>query len=441
MNTKQLYLIDVPPPTISGDLHIGHIFSYTQADTIARYQQYMGKELLYGFCFDNNGIPTQKLASKNGIWEPKEILEFSLNKGMDYERDMINSGLSFKGFRYHTFSDESIKIAYEAFELLKQKGIAYKDEAEFLYCTTNKTSISQSELDDSGRIERTGLYPEIKKGIGWFINIKDYIKDIKEYGDNINWYPEKYKKRFDDWCDGIEWNWSISRDRTFGIPIPGEENMKFDTWFISSLSPSLSYGSLNCPPFDLRYQSHDIIRTWAFYTIAMSYFINNQIPWKNIMITGQVLDGKGNKQSKSQGNATKPGLLLEQYGINGIKHWANSYSIGNDIKIDPNLMKMGYRMINKLTNAEKFLTMRIGLKTGSDCSLIFEWGEIRNKILNHLENFETDKALDLLYKYFWNTFCDKLIERCKKEPITITLCNIMEDMKPIFKIFYNYEQE
>ena len=77
------YLIDTPPPTISGKLHIGHIFSYTQADIIANYQRYKKKDLLYPFCFDNNGLPTQKLANSKKIRDNNDIIEFSLKRHCD----------------------------------------------------------------------------------------------------------------------------------------------------------------------------------------------------------------------------------------------------------------------------------------------------------------------------------------------------------------------
>ena len=78
MINKSIYLIDTLPPTISGNLHIGHIFSYLHGDIAARYQAYKGNELLYPFCFDNNGIPTGKLVSNKGIRGTKEIIDFSI---------------------------------------------------------------------------------------------------------------------------------------------------------------------------------------------------------------------------------------------------------------------------------------------------------------------------------------------------------------------------
>jgi valyl-tRNA synthetase len=438
------FLIDTPPPTISGKLHIGHIFSYTQGDLIAQYQKLKGRELLYPFCYDCNGIPTGKLASKNGIIGKENIINFAIEKSKDYKKEFKNSGIEFSNHQYHTYDKTAIDIAYQAFEILKEKGIAYKKTTEYLWSEQLKTSISQSELNDNGLIERTGENPIIKTGEGWFINIKDHISQIKDMGSKINWKPEKYKKRFDYWCDNIQWDWSISRERNFGINIPGDETYTFDTWFISALTPQIAWSAdrgyndmLECPIFDMRFQSHDIIRTWAFYTIAMSYFINNQIPWKTLMITGHTLDGKGDKFSKSSGNATACEPMLEKYGQSGIRYWAFSNTLGTDTKIDEHKMKMGWKIINKFKNAKLFIDMQINNEwIGKKEEYGSIWLNIKNEIYEHLDNYEIDKANDRFYKFFWDTFCSKWIEESKKEPISITLKEIYDDMIPIMNMFY-----
>lgn len=442
---KTQFLIDTPPPTISGSLHIGHIFSYTQGDIIAQYHRYKGEELIYPFCFDNNGIPTGKLASNRGIKGTQNIIDFSIEKSKEYESTFDLCGIKFGNQHYHTYNQLSIDICYKAFEILKHKGIAYKANTEYLWSEKLKTSISQSELNDEGIIEKTGEIPQIKTGEGWFINIKDHLPQIKEMINKIDWKPLKFKKRIDDWCDGIKWDWSISRERNFGIPIPGEDKFTFDTWFISALTPQIAWSSHkgcndmeNCPIFDMRFQSHDIIRTWAFYTIAMSYFINNQIPWKTIMITGHTLDGNGDKFSKSSGNATPPKPLIDKYGSSGIRYWSFSNTLGTDTKLDEERMKMGWRILNKLKNADKFIDMQIENNwTGEKDEYWKTWIDTKNRIFDHLDNYEIDKSNELLYGFFWDTFCSNWIEESKKSSISITLKRIIEDIKPIIEFFYN----
>lgn len=437
------YLIDTPPPTISGKLHIGHIFSYTQGDIAARYNRYLNKELIYPFCFDNNGIPTGKLASKNGIRGIDNIINFSIEKSKEYQELFEKSGIKFSKNGYHTYDDNSIKTAYKAFEILKERGIAYKSNCEYLWSEQLRTSISQSEIDENGIIERTGEKAIIKTGEGWFINIKDHLPEIRKQIDKIDWKPTHLKKRIIDWIDSIEWDWSISRDRNFGITIPGEEST-FDTWFISALSPYLAWTSYseentfdNCPIFDIRFQSHDIIRTWAFYTIAMSYFLSNQIPWKTIMITGHTLDGKGDKFSKSSGNATDSTPLIEKYGPRGIRHWSISTNLGIDTKIDESRMKMGWRIYNKFQNAKKFIDMQISNDwIGDNDELFDKWLDYKIDILKCFEDYNFTLASELIYEFFWNKLCDKWIEDSKKEPTSNTLKKILDDFEPIFNIIY-----
>lgn len=442
---KQYFTIDTPPPTISGSLHLGHIFSYSHGDIIAQYQKYKGKELIYPFCFDNNGIPTKKFFDKKSNYNPttENIINFSIDKSKEYLNTFNDCGIDFENHSYNTYSPLAIDIAYKAFDILKEKGIAYKTTTQYLYSEKLKTSISQSELNDEGLIERTGEIPIIKEGEGWFINIKDYITDIREKIDEIDFKPHKYKTRIYDWCDNIQYDWSISRERNFGIPIPGDDKYTFDTWFISSLTPQLAWSSYkgyndmdNCPIFDMRFQSHDIIRTWAFYTIAMSYFLKNQIPWKTLMITGHTLDGNGDKFSKSSGNATPPKPLLDKHGISGIRYWSFSNTLGTDTKLDENKMKMGWRILNKLKNAEKFIDMQISNEwIGENDILKDEWEIIKTNIFSYLDEYEIDKANNLMYEFFWETFCSKWIEDSKKTSQSLTLKYLIEDMKPIIKIF------
>lgn len=441
------YLIDTPPPTISGNLHIGHIFSYTQADIIARYKEYSGYDLLHPWCFDNNGIPTGKLASNRGIKGAENIIQFSIEKSKEYLETFNKSGIKFSKHEYHTFDELSLEIAYKAFENLKSRGIIYKADTEYLWCPKQKCSISQSEIGEDGRIERSGEFPEIKSGFGWFINLKDHISDIKHKIEEIEWKPERFKQNAINWCDNIQWDWSISRERHFGIPIPGEENMTFDTWFISSLSPILAYSriegsaNLEIPIFDLRYQSHDIIRTWAFYTIAMSHFLNDQIPWKTIMITGHTLDGSGDKFSKSSGNATAIGPFIDKFGISGIRYWSSSNTLGTDTKIDESKMKIGWRVENKLANAKKFIQMQIDRNwIGEDQKLMNEYLIYKKSILKHFENFQLDKASDEIYHFFWNIFCSQWIEKSKRDSISTTLLDILEDFEPIIDIIFCFKK-
>lgn len=448
-----LFKIDGPPPTISGSLHMGHVFSYTHMDFAARFQKYLGKELIYPFCFDCNGLPTEKLAQKEEkLREPNDIIQFAVDKSLAYRKLFLDIDMQYeKDQEYHTFNDVALEVVYNAFENLKREGFAYKAERPYLYCPVAKTSVGQSEVDENGCYERTGAKVETRVGEGWFIDIMNHIPRIREAIDQIQWHPESLKHRLHRWLDDVKYDWSISRERNFGVPMPNEKDgIVFDTWFTSSLSPQISWATyansgndffpdinFDTPAFDVRFQAHDIIRTWALYTIVMSLHLNNQIPWKNICISGHVLDKNGLKLSKSSGNASDPYRYIRDYGANGIRFWAAHYQLGTDAKIDENTMR-GYRRLNtKMINAFRFLEMNPN--EGMNQEYLDTWNIYKTEILENLHKYNFTDAFRKLNEFFWNNFCSVMIEESKKNPCSETLTQILKDVKQLYEIFFTLE--
>lgn len=443
------FLIDTPPPTISAgpsgpngeppiaSLHMGHIFAYTQADLITSYYRMTGRDLLYPFCFDCNGLPTEKLALAQGITDAEAIKRFALDTSGQYKKLFDDIGIQYSDHQYNTFDPIAIETANLSFEDLKKKGLAYKKETEFWWCPKLEISISQSELTEDGRFERSGEKAILKRGEGWFIDIMNHLPDIRAAINAIEWKPAHFKERLLLWMDELKWDWSISRDRKFGIPIPGEENMTFDTWFISSLTPQLAWAaktgeaSLSCPIFDLRYQGHDIIRTWALFTIIKSLYHNEQIPWRRILITGHALAPSGNKLAKSEGNASDPYRLINTYGPSGLRLWSAQSAAGTDTMIDEAAMANAKRWQIKLTNAARFIDMQKakGL-SGRNEGMEKAWKEAAAAINGHMEAMDWHHAFDALYAFFWDRFCSEFIEASKREPATDSLWSIMQEMKP-----------
>jgi valyl-tRNA synthetase len=424
------YFIDVPPPTISGKLHIGHLYSYSQGDIIAKYRKYKGNEVIYPFCFDNNGIPTFKLASKNGVYQPNDIFKFSIEKSKDNTYDKISQ-----------------EVCLLSFYDLLEKGFLYKKETEFLYCPITKCSVAESELTEDGLYERSGVKPVLKTGIGYFVDIMNHKKMIIEAINQIEWKPEKHKKRLLNWISEIKYDWCISRDRHFGINIPNEE-MTFDTWFISSLTPQITYSNyigkatLEVPIFDLRYQSHDIIRTWALFTIVKSIYHNNQIPWKTILITGHAISNNGEKFSKTKGNAKDVSYYIDNFGANGIRFWSLRGTLGEDTIVDEKMMKMGFRIRNKFENALNFINFQKENNfIGEDDVYYSKYLIIKEEILREMEIMNYDKSIQLIYDFLWKTYCDVWIENSKKKSIVLTLEKILNDFEPLFSIFFESEEK
>ncbi|PIN70121.1 valine--tRNA ligase, partial [Candidatus Woesearchaeota archaeon CG11_big_fil_rev_8_21_14_0_20_43_8] len=234
----------------------------------------------------------------------------------------------------------------------------------------------------------------------WFIKILEHKQQLLESGNSINWYPKSMKARYDNWVQNLNWDWCISRQRHFGVPFPfwfskktGEviladesqlpvdpisdipktlpdghmiediepENDVMDTWATSSVSPQITTNWVDNKenalsfkdmyPMTMRPQAHDIIRTWAFYTIVKGMYHHDMSPWKDIVISGHVLDPKGNKMSKSKGNAINPRSVLEKFGSDALRFWAAGSKLGDDLPFLEKDLVTGRKMVTKLWNA------------------------------------------------------------------------------------------
>ena len=153
----EIYSIDTPPPTVSGNIHIGHIFSYSQTEMIARYKRLRGYNIFYPFGFDDNGLPSERLVEKEQGKKAAEIgrEEFSklCYKTTDkYEanfRELFSKmGVSTDwGIHYKTVSPSTIKVSQLSFLDLIEKGHCYHKESPALWCNECLTSIAQAELE------------------------------------------------------------------------------------------------------------------------------------------------------------------------------------------------------------------------------------------------------------------------------------------------------
>jgi len=313
----------------------------------------------------------------------------------------------------------------------------------------------------------------------WFIKILEYKKEFLAQADKIEWYPSFMKARYKDWVTNISWDWCISRQRFYGIPFPvwhcldcnevllaspdqlpvdpqetpydkpcSKCNSKnivpdtdvMDTWNTSALTPyicaSLFTGDKKLPlenlkvkeflPMSMRPQAHDIIRTWAFYSITRSWMQQKTIPWKQVVVSGHVLSDGKEKLSKSKGNAPlAPEKLLEQYSADVIRYWTASGSLGHDVAFSENQLKIGQRLVTKIWNAFRFVNEHISAVTNPQ-ELPHDLGVANEWLLNnvsicferyskYLENHEFNLALDAIEQFFWHDFCDNYLELVKHQ--------------------------
>jgi valyl-tRNA synthetase len=202
----------------------------------------------------------------------------------------------------------------------------------------------------------------------------------------------------------------------------------FDTWFTSSLTPQISSHWAVDPerhrrlfPADLRPQSHEIIRTWAFYTIAKAMLHEGSIPWRNIAISGWILDPDRKKMSKSKGNVVTPVHLLEKYGADGVRYWAASARLGTDTAFDEKVLLVGKRLVTKLFNASKFVLSQAGdpaapagaVERELDRAFVFQLGSLIDRVTSAFEGFDYARALAETESFFWRSFTDTYLELVK----------------------------
>ena len=204
----------------------------------------------------------------------------------------------------------------------------------------------------------------------------------------------------------------------------GEQDV-FDTWFTSSMTPQIlaRWGEdgdrmTNLYPADLRPQAHDIIRTWAFYTIVKSALHNDNVPWHKAMISGFIVDPDRKKMSKSKGVVVTPMPLVNQFGADAVRYWASNGRPGMDMAFDETVFTIGGKLVTKLYNAGKFVLMQEAehgeITTELDRAFVQDLRDTVQRATNAFENYEFAHALQITETFFWDAFADNYIELVKR---------------------------
>ena len=308
----------------------------------------------------------------------------------------------------------------------------------------------------------------------WFLSILPYKQKFLELADELEWFPSFMKSRYINWVEAISWDWCLSRQRFYGIPFPAwhcsnghvilasfdqlpvdpqEHAYKgkchecgsaliepdkdvMDTWNTSSLTPQICFALLHPDknpfeseaqefiPMSMRPQAHDIIRTWAFYTIVKSWMHYGTLPWKSIIISGHVLSDAKEKLSKSKENTKiSPEFLLQTYPADVIRYWTASGRLGQDVAFSENQLKIGQRLVTKIWNAFRFVHEHIhhvSFEQPDNLGAVNEWLLHQSSACfalykKYFEEGEFSLALDVAEKFFWHDFCDNYIELVKEQ--------------------------
>ena len=313
----------------------------------------------------------------------------------------------------------------------------------------------------------------------WFIRVLDFKDELLAQGDKITWHPAHMKNRYTNWVEGLNQDWCISRQRYFGVPFPvwypvqedGEPDFSrpiyadpeslpvdpevvtapgysedrrntpggftadpdvMDTWATSSLTPQIqSHWGVDPKrhqslfPMDVRPQAHDIIRTWAFYTIVKAWAHENEVPWHHVVLSGWILDPDRKKMSKSKGNVVTPEDIIDDFTADGVRYWAARARLGTDTAYDPGVFKVGKRLVTKAFNASRFVLMQLDRVVGDgeipgpehigeplDLALVERLRGVIEQSSRALDAFDYAAALQVIEEAFWS-FCDNYLELVK----------------------------
>ncbi len=320
--------------------------------------------------------------------------------------------------------------------------------------------------------DRCGTRVEFINSKQWFIKIKEHSDRIKQLANEVKWHPESGRQRLYDWANFIDWDWTISRNRVYGTPIPfwfcekcdtivpakreklpvdpatdkapidkcpkcgGSlvgESATCDVWVDSSITPLIILGWPENKklverglPNALREQGTEIIRTWAFYTLFRVWALTGEKPWEEALINGMILGFDGKIMHKSAGNGFAPDeLFAKGYSADSIRLWAAmTGAVGKDKQFSYKDIDYAKSFLIKLYNTANFVN--VALSKGKipkeephkdlnafDIWILNRLNSTIKKATDSYEEMNFYEAANSIIDFYWHEFADFYIENVK----------------------------
>ena len=324
-----------------------------------------------------------------------------------------------------------------------------------------------------GKCERCKNTIEPKISEQWFVKMKPLAEPAIEAvkNDSIKFVPKRYEKTYFNWMENIQ-DWCISRQLWWGHRIPAyycdkcghinvsktkvekcekcgstelhQDEDTLDTWFSSALWPFSTLGWPNKDAEDLKdfyptnvlVTGYDIIFFWVARMIFSGLETMKEKPFSDILIHGIVRDSQGRKMSKTLGNGIDPLDVIDKYGTDSLRFsLVSGTTPGNDIRYMPEKLEQASNFANKIWNAAKFITMNLAddekvkaftyeifdenqkyndeLLRIEDKWILNKFDKLVVEVSKNIDNYDLGIALDKIYSFIWNEFCDWYIEMVK----------------------------